>query len=199
MLHFVMWPQFVLDYHINISVSVIHTVSGTEMHELNGSLCISCPTHSCPAQTLLFHHRVTSSCVRCPLCWSSVPGFPQQGSHQLGVHESHKEMSCQVNPTCCSDAVPQQEPWRCLGLQLKGETGIYLPWGACPCWRYCLMKMCISQTASQTSRAPGCHSAPHSGRGSPAHLPVHKAHVQMCWMCWGAPFQTICLQCREFP
>lgn len=194
MLHFVMWPQFVLDYHITISVSVIHTRSHTGMHELNGSLCISCPTHSWPGHSLPFHHRIASSYVRCPLCSCSVPGFP----HQLGVHESHKEMSCQVNPTC-RDAVPQQEPWGCLGLQLKEEAEIYLPWGACPCWRYCLMKMCISQTASQTSPAPGCRSAPHSGRGYPAHLAVHKVHVQMCWMCWGAPFRTICLQCREFP
>lgn len=167
------------------------------MHELNGSLYISVPPTAvlarlCSSTTGLLQAMWDPHCADLLSSRISSAGLPPawcpwkwrpQGNVLLG--RSHLQW-------CCAR-------WRCLGLQLKGEKEIYLPWGACPCWRFCLMKMCVSQTASQTSRAPGCHSALHSGRGYPEHLPVHKAHVQMCWMCWGAPFRTTCLQCREFP
>lgn len=120
MLHFVMWPKFGLDCHINICMSVIHIRSDTGVHELPFSSCFLCPGHGCPGQTL-------QDCFK--LCEIPIVlFFPQQGSHQLGVHENegNKEMSCQVNPPC-SDAVPEQELWRCPGVQLRGETEIYLP------------------------------------------------------------------------
>lgn len=146
------------------------------------------PLHDC--SKLCEIPTVLLSCSRIPLAGLPPAWHPWKWRPQGNALPGQTHLQW-----CC----PEQELWRCLGLQLKGETEIYLPWGACPCWRYCLMKMCISQSASQTSHAPGCHSAPHSGRGHPAYLPIHKARVQMCWMCWAAPFRTICLQCREFP
>lgn len=80
----------------------------------------------------------------------------------------------------------------------RRETEMHLPSKVFPHSRYCLMKMHISQTASQTSssRDAGCRSAYHIGKGYAPYLLTGKTCVQMCWMSWVALFHTICHQCR---
>lgn len=80
----------------------------------------------------------------------------------------------------------------------RRETEMHLPSKVFPHSRYCLMKMHISQTASQTSSShdEGCHSAYRIGKGYAPYLLTGKTCVQMCWMSWVAPFHTICHQSR---